>query len=100
MRLTAGENGLDWVFDHYQLDALFMVREGHHSLANMVGHPIGKLWQPPVLSQTLTGFPRYRPSRADERWGPDRCVLHRKKRRRRYSAVPYVSLYAFEHGRH
>lgn len=41
MRLTAGENGLDWVFDNYNLDALFMVREGHHSLANMVGYPIG-----------------------------------------------------------
>jgi amidase len=41
MRVTAGQNGLDWVFDYYNLDALFMVREGHHSLANMVGHPIG-----------------------------------------------------------
>ena len=41
MFLTAGKNGLDWVFDQYNLDALFMIREGHHSLANMVGYPIG-----------------------------------------------------------
>lgn len=43
MLLTAGKNGLDWVFDRYGVDALFMVREGHHSLANMVGYPIGTL---------------------------------------------------------
>lgn len=43
MKLVAGTNGLDWVFDHYNLDALFMVREGHHSLANMTGYPIGAI---------------------------------------------------------
>lgn len=43
MLLTAGKNGLDWVFDQYGVDALFMIREGHHSLANMVGYPIGTL---------------------------------------------------------
>jgi hypothetical protein len=49
MKLTAGTNGLDWVFDHYNLDALFMVREGHHSLANMVGYPIGAFPKTGVL---------------------------------------------------
>jgi hypothetical protein len=42
MKLVAGKRGLDAVMDEYDLDALFMIREGHHSAANMVGYPIGK----------------------------------------------------------
>lgn len=42
MKMTAGIRGLEAVMDEYDLDALFMIREGHHSLANMVGCPIGK----------------------------------------------------------
>lgn len=38
---VAGRRGLDAVMDKYNLDALFMIREGHHSPANMVGYPIG-----------------------------------------------------------
>lgn len=42
MVTTAGTRGLDAVFEEHNLDAIFMIREGHHSLANMVGYPIGK----------------------------------------------------------
>lgn len=42
MQLVAGKYGLDAVMDEYDLDALVCVREGCHSLANMVGAPIGK----------------------------------------------------------
>ena len=42
MKLVAGKRGLDAVMDEYDLDALFMIREGHHSAANMVGYPIGE----------------------------------------------------------
>ncbi|KAJ9096052.1 hypothetical protein QFC21_005417 [Naganishia friedmannii] len=45
MVATAGTRGLDAVFEKYNLDAIFMIREGHHSLANMVGYPIGKSLQ-------------------------------------------------------
>ncbi|KAJ9095804.1 hypothetical protein QFC19_007418 [Naganishia cerealis] len=41
MAMTAGIKGLDAVFEKYDLDVIFMIREGHHSLANMVGYPIG-----------------------------------------------------------
>lgn len=56
MHLIAGTNGVDWVLDHYNLDALFMIREGHHSLANMVGYPIGTPWRPSgesIVTQSL-----------------------------------------------
>jgi hypothetical protein len=42
MKLVAGKRGLDAVMEEYDLDALFMVREGHHSAAAMVGYPIGE----------------------------------------------------------
>lgn len=41
MDSVAGENGLFAVMDQHGLDALVCVREGCHSLANMVGAPIG-----------------------------------------------------------
>ncbi|KAG7558169.1 hypothetical protein FFLO_02896 [Filobasidium floriforme] len=43
MKLIAGKRGLDAVMDEYDLDALFMVREGHHSAAAMVGYPIASV---------------------------------------------------------
>lgn len=41
MLFVAGKRGLDAVLDEYGLDAIVCVREGAHSLANMVGAPIG-----------------------------------------------------------
>jgi hypothetical protein len=52
MKMTAGIRGLEAVMDEYDLDALFMIREGHHSLANMVGCPIGTSHR---LSNALLG---------------------------------------------
>ena len=42
MQEVAGTNGLDAVFDQYDLDAIFSLAEsGQHSAANMVGYPLG-----------------------------------------------------------
>jgi hypothetical protein len=42
MAIVAGKNGLFAVMDEHDLDAVVCVREGCHSLANMVGAPIGE----------------------------------------------------------
>jgi hypothetical protein len=52
MKLVAGKRGLDAVMDEYDLDALFMIREGQHSAAAMVGYPIGKLKASRLASQS------------------------------------------------
>lgn len=41
MHQVAGTNGLDAVLDAHDLNAIVCVRKGGHSLANMVGAPIG-----------------------------------------------------------
>lgn len=34
---TAGRRGIDAVLDEYDLDVIFMIREGQYTLANMAG---------------------------------------------------------------
>lgn len=43
MRGVAGRNGLEAVFDRERVDVLFsLAQAGEHSVANMVGYPMGE----------------------------------------------------------
>lgn len=42
MQLVAGLNGLDAVFDSEGVNVLFSLADGHQSLPNMVGYPMGQ----------------------------------------------------------
>lgn len=87
MKLVAGKRGLDAVMDEYDLDALFMVREGHHSAAAMVGYPIGEsiLWNIAAsccFTKCEHPLRSLRSDRSTERQHSHRRFLHRSQARR------------------
>ncbi|KAJ9102829.1 hypothetical protein QFC20_004936 [Naganishia adeliensis] len=61
MQLVAGLNGLDAVFDSEGVNVLFSLADGHQSLPNMVGYPMGAAWEaefgprplPPMATEDL-----------------------------------------------